>query len=64
MNERTWVMTLDMRANASAREITAAMKAAGIRFDREECPTKITRPWEATENEDGSVTFRQWEDDA
>jgi hypothetical protein len=61
-NERTWVMTPDMRRNASTREINAAMKAAGIKFDRDECPVRITKPWEAQENEDGSVTFRQWED--
>lgn len=61
MSERTWVMTEHFRKHASADEITAAMKAAGIKFDRDVCPIKITKPWDAQENADGSVTFRQWE---
>jgi hypothetical protein len=58
---KTYIMTLDEQEALTPSGFIAALKEAGFKFDREQCPVKLTQPWGKVEMADGSIMWRQWE---
>jgi hypothetical protein len=59
-NLRIYIMTDDEIRNFDPHTFVASLKTAGFKFDTEECPVKITKPWDKIEMA-GGIIWRQWE---
>jgi hypothetical protein len=62
-NLRTYTMTIEEQANFDPAAFTEKLKAAGFKLDSEQCPVKITRPFDRVATPDGVVIWRQWDGD-